>query len=66
MLLVRRVASGRYSMKRSLEVFQAEWYEMQQSGKFKARWPPWALKYSFANSVFGHVVRSSMLAPESV
>lgn len=23
-------------MKRSLEVFQAEWYEMQQSGKFKA------------------------------
>ena len=27
----------RYGMKRSLDVFQAEWYEMQQSGKFKAR-----------------------------
>ena len=24
-------------MKRSLDVFQAEWYEMQQSGKFKVR-----------------------------
>ncbi|OLP80594.1 Flagellar WD repeat-containing protein Pf20 [Symbiodinium microadriaticum] len=24
-----------YEMKRSLEVFQAEWYEMQQTGKFK-------------------------------
>lgn len=28
---------GRYGMKRSLDVFQAEWYEMQQSGKFKVR-----------------------------
>ena len=27
----------RYEMKRSLEVFQAEWYEMQQTGKFKDR-----------------------------
>lgn len=25
----------KYGMKRSLEAFQAEWYEMQQSGKFK-------------------------------
>mmetsp|Transcript_29622 Transcript_29622/g.66724 ORF Transcript_29622/g.66724 Transcript_29622/m.66724 type:complete len:615 (+) Transcript_29622:1-1845(+) len=25
----------KYDMKRSLDVFQAEWYEMQQSGKFK-------------------------------
>lgn len=25
----------KYGMKRSLDVFQAEWYEMQQSGKFK-------------------------------
>eukprot|EP00439_Symbiodinium_sp_Y106_P002688 s2766_g1.t1 len=27
----------KYEMKRSLEVFQAEWYEMQQTGKFKDR-----------------------------
>ena len=27
----------RYDMKRSLDVFQAEWYEMQQTGKFKDR-----------------------------